>query len=164
MIFKLINEKVTDNVLELTIENLEVSADHWHSVKNILKIASALEEISRLDFTSNAFEIATMDFLLNLVKTNRRIKQIKCLRYNGSNNEFLILLESEIPTFKPENFFKRSINYYFKKQNKTFLILDLTSEEFKQLNNNDIINKHLSDWNFEDNITNKLNKYIQLFI
>lgn len=160
--FYTISEKISTPSAEIDIENLDASLDHWKNSKYIIKISDTLELLIHGKANFDLVEQALLKFLLDLNKANARIEQVRFYTDKENTKKIICLFVSDVTTFKPENLLKRSITFNFKKQDKIILFNDITTEEFKKLNENNSLLP--ATWQINEKLTSKFNKYKALFL
>jgi hypothetical protein len=150
------NQKIhPKEYLDIDIHNMEVSMSHWGNERGIQSLAETVD-MATIDANDVDFENRIFNILLNLSKENSKIEKI--IFYN----DFTYLIISNVRTFAPENFLKRSIQITHKKANRKILINEITTQEFEEIEEG---KKTLpAEWTENQDLTNKFETYRSLFL
>jgi hypothetical protein len=162
--FQALNTKLHSISMELEIQNLEITHNHWQSLHNIRQIAEELELILVKADTFISVEKELIQLLLVFNKQNPRIEQLLFFCDMTNKATFVCVCVSDITTFKPLNFLKRDIIIDLTKQNKRLLFTDITTDEWRQLTNAQAGKCLPPTWQANSLLTNKYKKYKELFL
>lgn len=150
--------------LNVDIENIEACNNHWRGARNIFQIGEDLELLLIEFKTFLEAEKELINYLLILNQQNPRIEEFKFFLEPNGKATFICVCVSDITTFKPDNFLKRNIIFDFKKQGKRLLFTDVTEDEWKAVKNINSDKKLPSTWVSNQSLTDKYNKYKNLFL
>ncbi len=146
MIYSVTTKNIAKGGYTISIENMPTSMEHWCGDRSFIDLAEEFE----LGLIRSSLEADIVDILLKLLGKDKRIVDISF--FEGDK----LLLVSNIRNFNPDNFLKRSIKMDFSKYNRTFEIFEIHEDEKERA--------LPEDWKPVLDLTNKLNKYQQLFL
>lgn len=127
-VFKTLNSTIEKSAYTIKIANIDASAYHWGSEK---QIACYLDEVENFLYDKENFDKNMILHAIELVKSNTRIQDLKFYSI-PENNEMLLLATTNVRKFKETDPFSRKISIEFKKHKFVFSIIEVLEEEKKQ--------------------------------
>ncbi len=159
MLFQTLTEQVSKPSFLLQVSNLEISGQHWKSLKYLQRLAEELELLYIKSGKEENFPAKLIKFLLDVSLENRRIEQMK---FYQDQDRLQVLAISSLPAFKKENYLQRSIKMTFPKLNYGLDITEITNEEWDEVLSEE---KRLpAEWKPNEHLTLSFAKYHELFV
>lgn len=152
--FETLNFSKHNVSIDLQVNNLEVSPQHWANEKRLWAYAEELELICYKSKIPEEFNKLLIAYLAKLSKQNPRIDKMY-IYTDKTDNSIVCVCISDISTFKPENFGKREIKIFVKKMKCHLKINDITKSEWASQEN-----KLPMHWSCQEEFSKKLQKHL----
>jgi acyl-CoA synthetase (AMP-forming)/AMP-acid ligase II len=149
-VFKTNNFNVEKTYYTLAAKNIEISSDHWGSEKYI---TAFFDEVENFLYHPDDFNKKIISHSLNLLKSNRRIKEAAFYRI-PDKNQLILAVITEVRKLHDFETFSREITAFYKKNKFSFSIVEIVEEDDKLIK--DGKQKIPSDWIFDEKMTDKL--------
>lgn len=123
MLYNTISSRIeTPNIIS-TIENWEVSADHWGGGEEINRLSHLIENALYETSSEEELSAAVKNIFYDICDTNTLIKSIHFFE----GNKYLIV--SSTRRFKAENYLKRKLIFEYPKKGVSFSFYEITDSE-----------------------------------
>lgn len=155
-VFTTANFEIEKKYYKLSVKNIEISSDHWKNEKFIIAF---FDEIENLLYKPEEFDKKIISHSLNLLKSNRRIKEAAFYRIQDKNQLILAVI-TEVKKLHNFEIFSREITTTYKRGNFSFSIIEIVEEDDNLIKKSE--KKIPETWVFDEKMTTKLNTLKEL--
>lgn len=146
-VFKTANLEIEKKSYKITIKNINLSADHWGSEKDII---SYLDDVESLTFDKDSFNRNILKHALRLTKYTPRLLDLKFYR---EENRLILLATTAVRIFKPVDILSREMSISFADSKFTFSIIELLEDEVKEMKEKKI--ELPANWKLDDYLNDR---------
>jgi hypothetical protein len=126
-VFRTLNTKIEKSAYDITIQNLDVSSNHWGNEKDIIPF---LEEIELLSYDRETFNKKLIRHCLGILEYNLRTEDMFFYK-NGRNIVLLTIVDRR--SFGDVEFLSRKLEINLKKQGFSFSMIELLKPEYEEV-------------------------------